>query len=777
MVQRIIVIATPLATRGTNIKLSESLIAHDGLHVILAFLPKNIRIEEQAFGRAARSGERGTAQLIVCDKSIKEDDNVSIIYLKLKRNTREHKRIEKMQNIYETKISVEEECLTKFGQKYLEIEKQETDDKFAEILLKDLRDRWSLFLDKSEYEYNEKEKRLDATDEHCKDLIFDRNIGPSEPINILNYAMKNNKFGISIDLLKKVGREFPAYLPEAQYYRVFIITKTKEEQKQFKEAEKELCQARNGFLKRLFNYEKNINIVKRHKVAEENSIFECDLFILQQKESEHLMIQLIGSIDDFFGRIITPFSFVTNRICEEASMFLFKRFSDSNYYKDTPICGFKINKDIDQINLENYCRENGLFKANISQRLKNLEKIDNINLKTLQLEMQVPKWEDFWLELKENECFTDEKEHMFVNILKLPLLSASKVETTKYHSRRSVSENRLFEHFIFSYNDEEFVSELIENEIIERTNVSLTNLNKVTSHANIIREGWEKFWDTEAKFNILDALKDAESFIETIFGKENVRFSLENLNIYQKIFLNPDVAAINETFNSYSAKHDKFSTFDATMVPLEETNIHESETSYLMITHGITHLLHFHDKKWTKKAIVKSALITVGGIAELGGGIALGFGGAFTGPGAVPAAVASKVLFFEGVSDILFGLKGFATGFSDNYLKHKITNLGMNVAFCGAAEGLKFLKFAHEFSLAKTFVNPANAGVNAGTNLTKHAFEWLGTSLFHFKKAEKKYLYAQKATDSGVQEIYNKLNKTVDNIFASNEVDLHNLFY
>lgn len=52
-----IVIATNLAGRGTDICLSSELRVRGGLHVIITFMCKNLRVKHQGEGRGARQGE------------------------------------------------------------------------------------------------------------------------------------------------------------------------------------------------------------------------------------------------------------------------------------------------------------------------------------------------------------------------------------------------------------------------------------------------------------------------------------------------------------------------------------------------------------------------------------------------------------------------------------------------------------------------------------------------------------------------------------------------
>ncbi|XP_057177216.1 protein translocase subunit SecA isoform X2 [Triplophysa rosa] len=72
-----VIIATNLAGRGTDLKVCESVNKAGGLFVLQTFLPLNVRVEQQAFGRTARQGSPGSAQLIMCAKHF--SDSVKLV--------------------------------------------------------------------------------------------------------------------------------------------------------------------------------------------------------------------------------------------------------------------------------------------------------------------------------------------------------------------------------------------------------------------------------------------------------------------------------------------------------------------------------------------------------------------------------------------------------------------------------------------------------------------------------------------------------------------------
>ncbi|KAK9978940.1 hypothetical protein ABG768_020676 [Culter alburnus] len=72
-----VIIATNLAGRGTDLKVCESVNEAGGLFVVQTFLPLNVRVEQQAFGRTARQGSPGSAQHIICTSHF--SDSVKIV--------------------------------------------------------------------------------------------------------------------------------------------------------------------------------------------------------------------------------------------------------------------------------------------------------------------------------------------------------------------------------------------------------------------------------------------------------------------------------------------------------------------------------------------------------------------------------------------------------------------------------------------------------------------------------------------------------------------------
>jgi preprotein translocase subunit SecA len=60
-----ITVATNMAGRGTDIRPSEEVLTHGGLHVILTEYHESKRIDRQLFGRCARQGQPGTVEAVV----------------------------------------------------------------------------------------------------------------------------------------------------------------------------------------------------------------------------------------------------------------------------------------------------------------------------------------------------------------------------------------------------------------------------------------------------------------------------------------------------------------------------------------------------------------------------------------------------------------------------------------------------------------------------------------------------------------------------------------
>ncbi|CAF4971220.1 unnamed protein product, partial [Rotaria sp. Silwood1] len=110
---REIIVSTNLAARGNDIK-TDNIKKYGGLHVIITFMPPNKRVEEQAFGRTARQGKRGTGQRIINASSLAHYENFNIQKITELRDSIETNILDDFQKRELKIITLKDELFTKF---------------------------------------------------------------------------------------------------------------------------------------------------------------------------------------------------------------------------------------------------------------------------------------------------------------------------------------------------------------------------------------------------------------------------------------------------------------------------------------------------------------------------------------------------------------------------------------------------------------------------------------------------------------------------------------
>ncbi|WP_375326319.1 hypothetical protein [Candidatus Tisiphia endosymbiont of Nemotelus uliginosus] len=238
-----IVIATNIAGRGADLEVSKQVEENGGLHVILSYMPKNFRIEKQAFGRTARAGNKGTATYIVFDPR-KQGEDIDISQLKKERNEEETKRLAVVQKEQLPKIKLEDELFGEFNklqqtvesklQSEYKFKQQKTSKDPLKLQIDSLKNKWAIWLNKMGDKFDKihetgngevlKEYEVFASEINNK---LDNEYGlieePGELNKLGRVYLDNEQYSEALDCFNYIIEQHSSFASIAYYYKAFCI--------------------------------------------------------------------------------------------------------------------------------------------------------------------------------------------------------------------------------------------------------------------------------------------------------------------------------------------------------------------------------------------------------------------------------------------------------------------------------------------------------------------------------------------------------------------------
>ncbi|XP_051799497.1 uncharacterized protein LOC110970824 [Acanthochromis polyacanthus] len=229
-----VIVATNLAGRGTNIKVSKEVNNNGGLFVVLSFLSENTRVELQAFGRTARKGRPGSAQIIMSVTESLQHSFSTVSSLEEAKNTRDRlaavKLEQTMNDVAEMKLR--EDLFSEYCKTLRDIHKN-TDEDERRAVVAILNEFWGIWL-QTKSEDIEQLKRDELQRDLETDLSLAKKQSQSETspcssiyhyIKFGNVAMNDKEWKVSAKLFEKAMKQDPSWAAIAFYSHSYCTIK------------------------------------------------------------------------------------------------------------------------------------------------------------------------------------------------------------------------------------------------------------------------------------------------------------------------------------------------------------------------------------------------------------------------------------------------------------------------------------------------------------------------------------------------------------------------
>ncbi|CAF1618185.1 unnamed protein product, partial [Rotaria magnacalcarata] len=223
-----IIIATNIAGRGTDLTIDKLLEANGGLHVILSYMPGNLRVQQQVFGRTARGGKRGTGVYIVYDlRKLMLMPDITIDFLLQERDDKEKERLQDIVSKSFPKI--------KYTRKIFRYDELDFNANFLELQLNSLQNYWALWLNemdekltqvyltRSESILEEFSKFKQEISRNLSSNRFGLVIEPGELVKLSQLFMDHKKYKEAQDCYDDIIEKHSDFSDIAHYYKAFCI--------------------------------------------------------------------------------------------------------------------------------------------------------------------------------------------------------------------------------------------------------------------------------------------------------------------------------------------------------------------------------------------------------------------------------------------------------------------------------------------------------------------------------------------------------------------------